>query len=209
MKIKKIFMLSIVCTLLLYGCEKTDNIDYTVSTIESSESSLELSSMDKTKNTKKTKVKKQKNKNKTTGEKPSKKLVQYSYKNIQMSISLPKKWDFFIHKQREATKQKEGSSDFGIDFWPEERPELKLYLYYQWETIGLCGTGVTIEPITLNKKLSATAYYEEIEDNFWYMIVFDKNKALVTNTKKKLWEEYKEEIFDILSTIKWSEVLEK
>ncbi len=68
--------------------------------------------------------------------------VSYSHSTTNMSINIPEGWEYEINEYTE------GSSSFGISFWPTGETEGKLkFLYY--EAFGVCGTGLSEEIITI------------------------------------------------------------
>ena len=62
----------------------------------------------------------------------------------------------------------------GLEFWQEETPDARMGLYYYTEPFGICGTGVTFEPLTFSSGNEATLAWEELED-LTYVYVFFKD----------------------------------
>lgn len=130
--------------------------------------------------------------------------VDYSYKNIYMSIDLPQDWDSEIQTAEEMEKQ-EGMTLCGIDFWSKENPELKFELGYWADGIGMCGTGVKIEEISFDNGLSATQYTESIQGTLWLTIIYDLegDGAFVVqgDIPEELWTDHQEEVMELLETV--------
>ena len=116
-----------------------------------------------------------------------------SYSN--MSINIPEGWEYEINEYTE------GSSSFGISFWPEGETEGKLkFLYY--EAFGVCGTGLSQEIIKIgNYEASKATYGNSKVWNFialrveprWYVIL---NEGATEWLAKRM-----EEVMAIIETI--------
>ena len=92
-------------------------------------------------------------------------------------------------------------------FWPEDAPECTVTVFARQEAIGLCGTGLTIEPRAWESGLEATAYSERLGgeegDQFWYLLIYSDTPvccAAEYSGPAALWEEYGAEIEEILGT---------
>lgn len=132
-------------------------------------------------------------------------VAEYGYEDLRMSVSLPEGWDSEIRTVEMMAKE-DGLVLFGIDFWKQENPDVKLELGYWPEGIGMCGTGVTIETVSFANGLSATEYTETIQGEVWLTIIYElemEQGAFVVQADmpEKLWTEYKDEITGILDTV--------
>lgn len=94
--------------------------------------------------------------------------VVYESENWHLSLQLPDNWDYQIQSE-EALEKEDGLYTCAIRFWPKDYPEEIFVLAYQ-TAFGMCGTGVTIEEISLDNGLSGYRYTEEIENTLWLTI---------------------------------------
>lgn len=130
--------------------------------------------------------------------------VEYGYEDVYMALYIPAGWDYEIHP-REETEQEDGLTTCSIDFWPQEEQELVFELAY-WPWFGMCGTGVTIEELTLESGLTAWKYTEESDGVVWLTVVLEcpgSEGAYVISAspEKSLWERYEPAFLDILESI--------
>lgn len=130
--------------------------------------------------------------------------AEYSHRYANMALDLPLDWEYSI---REATKD-DGNSTFGIEFWPQDDPSLKVSLLYHPSGIGLCGTGVTFKDIKLKNGLTATKCTEGFEDGTWFYLIYhdvpgDYSAECVPS--KQQWEEYGDAIMSILGSARLGE----
>lgn len=85
-------------------------------------------------------------------------------------------------------------------FWPEEAPEFQVSLNC-YAAFGLCGTGVTIEDITLPGGQAATTYTEGGEDSFSFTLCYQDapgDYVALYQGSRALWEQYEDEVLSIL-----------
>lgn len=103
--------------------------------------------------------------------------VKYSSRYMNMSIALPDGWGYEIIQSGVSEEEPDITEEpepFGICFWPEESPETEFRLLYTPDGIGLCGTGITSEDISLDSGLEAVRNSEEYEGGMeWVMYIFD------------------------------------
>lgn len=130
--------------------------------------------------------------------------AEYGYEDVYMALGIPVGWDYVIHT-REETEPEDGLTTCSIDFWPQEEPELVFELAY-WSWFGMCGTGVTIEELTLESGLTAWKYTEESDGVVWLTVVLEcpgSEGAYVISAspEKALWERYEPAFLDILESV--------
>lgn len=96
--------------------------------------------------------------------------VEYSHKDIYLSLDIPDGWDYKI-KTAEEMEKYDGMTICAVEFWQEDYPETVFTLSYE-SFFGICGTGVTIEEFTQENGISGYRYTEEIEDTLWLDMTF-------------------------------------
>lgn len=137
-------------------------------------------------------------------------IVSYQYKNIAMSIELPPEWNYEVKTAKEMKKQDE-SKLCAIDFWLREKPELKFeFAYWPPHSLGLCGTGLTIEEVSFENGVSASKNTEESDGFIWLMLIYNMeqgkgNFAIDANIDKDLWEEYEDDIMKVFGMVSFTE----
>ena len=130
-----------------------------------------------------------------------------SYDEASMVIRLPAGWSYAV-QTREQKALEDGFDLFGIEFWPEAHPELRLELEYLYERPEVCGTGVTATEFSCDSGLSLTRYTESDGNTFWLTAVYTRTAAgpmdgrivLRGGFPAALWEQYEAEIMDIAGT---------
>lgn len=112
----------------------------------------------------------------------------------------------------EQSKSKD-LEEYGIRFYKEENPKMIIQYLYHKDRLLFCGTGVTIGKETLDNggtPLKAESLMEEIDKDIWYTLILDRTKlitgdkgdyAIHCEVEKKLWNQYQEEIREILKGI--------
>lgn len=127
-------------------------------------------------------------------------VVSFENKNASMSLILPEGWDF-------ETVEKQ--TQYGLAFFPEANPDVRLQLLYHEEMVGICGTGVTIEDITLANGIDAKIYTEGYQSGeYWFFMSFDEahlNYNLDLSCAQALWKEYESEIYAIIDGISFGD----
>ena len=131
--------------------------------------------------------------------------VEYGYEDVYMALDIPTGWDYAIHT-REETKQTDSFTTCSIDFWPQEESELVFELAY-WQLFGMCGTGVTIEELTLPNGLTAWKYTEESDGVVWLTVALEYPQSEGTyvfsaSPEKTQWETYEAAFLEILESVK-------
>ncbi|MCI8409071.1 MAG: hypothetical protein HFJ09_07360 [Lachnospiraceae bacterium] len=103
--------------------------------------------------------------------------------------------------------------EYGISFWKEENPKMKIQYLYHKDRLFFCATGVTIGKEILDNggiPLKAESLMEEIEGDIWYTLILDRTNlitgdkgdyAIHCEVEKKLWNQYQKEIREILEGI--------
>ncbi len=108
--------------------------------------------------------------------------ISYIYEGFcSMSLALPEGW---AYRYDPAEPEPSGTGEpgeeetpafrYGIRFWAEDFPEDTFGLYYYPDRIGMCGTGVTIEPVAFANGLTGTSYTEQISDGLWRTVIYDR-----------------------------------
>ncbi len=138
---------------------------------------------------------------------------------LSLSVTLPEGWAWGLI----ADDTDNTACVLPIAFWPETAPELEVTLALYPSGIGMCGTGVAIEQVTLSDSLTATTYTEEIQGETWFTLIYEEvdglpeGAALVASCSADatLWGEYQEAVLSILSTVQyqgdflpWADALE-
>lgn len=121
-----------------------------------------------------------------------------------MMLTLPGGWE----SEMVPESPEEITDCFGITFWPQEEPAMKVTANYYLSRTGICGTGVTAREITFENGLSGTEYTEESDGKIWMMFFYgmELDGSLVAefpdgSADKGLWESYEEKVLDILGTM--------
>ena len=126
--------------------------------------------------------------------------VAYSYQYTNMKLELPTDWAYNIL----AGNVDESADNFGIQFWPQAQPSMKISLRYHVNGIGLCGTGVTFEDISFQNGLTATKCTEGSDDNYWFFLIYHDVPgayAVECSASKSLWAAYEHAIMSILESV--------
>jgi|GEM_PF-797602 len=122
--------------------------------------------------------------------------ASFENEKVSMSLMLPEGWSF---------EKVIDEDQYGLAFFPDANPEVRLNFLYHEEMIGICGTGVTIEDITLANGIAAKIYTESYQSGeYWFFMSFDEahfgyNIDLIC--AQELWNEYESEIYAIIGTI--------
>ncbi len=128
------------------------------------------------------------------------KTAEYSYQYANMALKIPEGWEYSIVD----SDNRDHENTFGIIFWPEDEPSMRIQLLYYANGIGLCGTGVTFEDITLENGLNATKCTEEIGGDIYWLFLIYKDVpgyyAAGCNVPKAMWDEYGDMIMSILGS---------
>lgn len=141
---------------------------------------------------------------------PSEQTISYEYQSVYLSVSLPDTWNYRI-RPAEEMQTEEDYAVCAIDFWPAAFPQAVFELAY-YQSFGMCGTGVTVEEITLPGGLSGHRYKEQIEDTLWLTIIFrqenedpSKNGCYVilppSGLSMPVWEQVEGEFEQILQSV--------
>lgn len=131
--------------------------------------------------------------------------AEYGYEDVYMALDIPAGWDYEIHP-REEVEQEDGLYTCSIAFWPREEPELVFELAY-WPAFGMCGTGVTIEELTLKSGLTAWKYTEESDGVVWLTVALEYPQSEGTyvfsaSPEKAQWEAYEAAFLEILESVR-------
>lgn len=132
-------------------------------------------------------------------------LVYYADAGTMM-LTLPGGWE----SEMVPESTEEITDCFGITFWPQEEPAMRVAVNYYLSRTGICGTGVTAREITFENGLSGTEYTEESDGKIWMTFFYgmELEGSLMAEfpdgtADKELWESYEEKVFDILGTMEF------
>ncbi len=138
----------------------------------------------------------------------------YETDALSLSVTLPEGW---------AWEMVDDADNPGIAFWRSDTPELEVTLTLYPSGIGMCGTGVAIEQVTLSDGRTATTYTEGQGEDLWFTLIYEdvdglpEGAALAAryNGSAALWGEWAEDVYAILSTVQyqgdflpWADALE-
>lgn len=112
-------------------------------------------------------------------------FVLFSQDCVTMTARLPDGWSYEerpLVYDEEAAKEYESFYEyakakflyFGLEFFPEENPDVRLRLYYWARFPGVCGTGLTVKETTLGGHAVTQHFYGG--SDVWSMSFF-KNTA--------------------------------
>lgn len=133
--------------------------------------------------------------------------VEYSDQHTNMRLALREGWDYDSTPgagEGEAVDAAGAADSFGIQFWPQAEPSMRISLRYYVNGIGLCGTGVTFEEISFENGLTATKCTEDMEHGFWFFLIYHDVPgayAVECFTSKELWSEYESTLMSILESV--------
>lgn len=119
-----------------------------------------------------------------------------------LSLTLPADWDFEVRPAGAAAAECEPACS--IDFWPKEAPELVFTLGW-WPSFGMCGTGVTIEELTLSDGRTAWQYTETQDGTVWLTVVLadtagEGSYVIDASPTEAQWAQYADAFYSILET---------
>lgn len=127
----------------------------------------------------------------------SEKAVSYRCDMGSISLYLPDGWSHKIEKYKETKEDK----TFGITFWQDKTKKNKISVQYT-EQFGVCGTGLEIKDIQLNKINCEAGYYDG--KPYWsYIYVKEPENFVVLNfgENKNWWTTNGDQVMKILDTL--------
>ena len=129
--------------------------------------------------------------------------IEYGYDDVYMALELPADWDYEVHS-REELQETNCCYTCAIDFWPREQPDLIFTLAY-WPSFGMCGTGVTIEELTLSDGRTAWQYTETQDGTVWLTVAFadtagEGRYVIDASPTEAQWAQYADAFRAILET---------
>ena len=98
--------------------------------------------------------------------------AEYSEGYAGIRMELPEGW--VCEPVWIAESDDDGYARGGLEFRPEDQPDIRMGLYYYTDPYGICGTGVTREELTFSSGCGANLYWEEL-DELTYVYVFYKD----------------------------------
>ncbi|MFV0467243.1 MAG: immunoglobulin-like domain-containing protein [Lachnospiraceae bacterium] len=111
-----------------------------------------------------------------------------------INVQIPDGWTSI------SLPSQEENGSYSIQFYPDQVEDGFVTLAYM-DTFGVCGTGLESENIALSGDQATVGTYDG--HTYWdYISYSGKNQGLVaqTNNVESWWEEYAEEVMDILDT---------
>jgi len=135
--------------------------------------------------------------NKITVNQVENETVSYSYGCANMSIVIPKSWEYSITEFSSVT------DTFGIGIKPVGM-DGEVGIYYYRNGFGVCGTGLDSKPIDISENLSGTVgIYDESE--IWNFITLNNVAGpyviIVNGDVEPWWNDNYEMLMSILGTI--------
>lgn len=129
--------------------------------------------------------------------------VEYAQDGVSMSLALPADWESAVWPAGAAAAECEPACS--IDFWPKEAPELVFTLGW-WPFFGMCGTGVTIEELTLENGTTAWQYTERSDGTVFLTVVFadtagEGSYVIDASPTEAQWAQYADAFYSILETV--------
>lgn len=117
-----------------------------------------------------------------------------------LSLTLPADWDFELRPYDAAADNPKAA----IDFWPSADPALR-FRFGWWNGFGMCGTGVTIEELTLSDGRTAWQYTETHDGTVWLTVVFadtagEGRYVIDASPTEAQWAQYADALRAILET---------
>lgn len=119
-----------------------------------------------------------------------------TFSNI--SLTIPHDWNY-------ETQRGNDESEYYIAFWPEEKTEGKIKLWY-YNLCGVCGTGLEVKDITIGEYKATQGTYDN--NKVWDFITFSGTPGrymVINDGAEKWWDEYGDKAMQILSTVKIAE----
>jgi len=130
-------------------------------------------------------------------------LAEYSYEDVYMSAKLPTWWEYETIPYGSEAMSREYDNGFGLRFWHKSAPDLTYKLLYNVNIVGICGTGVTFDDITLqNSELATIA----MSGGLVYHVLFPEPQEhyaiyVVGSNYDNPQQTYQNEIMAIIKTI--------
>ncbi len=127
-------------------------------------------------------------------------IARHGKNHANISVKLPYDWKYeVIHGENE------NDNSFCIAISPEKETQGTLKIWY-YPSLGFCGTGLTIEEITLGKYEAYRGSYAG--DKLWYYISFPGlagDYYVINDGAEAWWDEYGEKAMEILQTLTLAE----
>lgn len=114
-----------------------------------------------------------------------------------VDLDIPEGWEHELIKDNGLERS------FGIKFWPAGETEGKIYVSYQIDGFGVCGTGLKTEEITLGAYTGSQGTYD---DHPVWDYIYLRNVCgdyVIHNESADIWwEDHGEEAMEILKSLK-------
>ncbi len=122
--------------------------------------------------------------------------TEYTSGYAYMDLDLPKGW------AHELIEDDGSASGFGLRFWPEGQKDGKIYVSYQKNGFGVCGTGLETKEITLGTHKASQGTYDEkkVWDYIWLKDTAG-DYVIYNEGAESWWQQYGEEAMEILDTL--------
>ena len=114
-----------------------------------------------------------------------------------VALDIPEGWE------HELIEDNSREQSFGIKFWPAGETEGKIYVSYQIDGFGVCGTGLKTEKITLGAYTGSQGTYDD--HPVWDYIYLQNvcGDYVIHNESADIWwEDHGEEAMEILKSLK-------
>ena len=125
--------------------------------------------------------------------------VVMSYENANLSVLLPEHWKY------EKIDVYGENRRFGVSIYHEDSPESTLVFEFS-QAFGVCGTDLTVSDITVAGYKAVKGVYGN--NPSWNYIHFSDapgEYVIYNNTDASWWSEHKDEVNEILETVKIAE----
>ncbi len=122
--------------------------------------------------------------------------TEYTIRYARIKLDIPEGWEYALKEEVP------GCDDFGFTFWPAGESEGKIYVSYQPNGFGVCGTGLTTKTITLGRYEAQQGTYDE--KAVWDYIAL-RNTAgdyvIFNQNADQWWKHHGAEAMKILQTL--------
>jgi len=121
-------------------------------------------------------------------------VASYASRYASVQVTLPGEgWEW------EEIPDTGGNEPFGIRFWPYWKEEISVEICCHPNMLGLCGTDLSTDSLTLNS--GKTAYLCYYGDNPWFHMGINDTAGNYYARQSGAPSEYDEEILEILKTV--------
>ncbi len=128
------------------------------------------------------------------------KPISHEQNGTKLSVTLPEGWKYVIFTPSEG----EDYFEYGMRLYPEdiENAEKCAEIYYYTRNLGVCGTGLSHEIITLNDGSEAEVGYYDGNKN-WSFVSFFNIDLKLSAMNNGLTDEEAQEALEIMKTVQF------